>query len=92
MTVKVEHENCAYSYDDESGGLEPGESRIMDHTIGIIHELNDLGLEYNSEELAAAIHTIQTFVMVRVLHRHYPEYWSQWYKEPTETDGASRNV
>lgn len=92
MTVKIEHENCAYSYGDETGGLEPAEKRIMDLSVDLIQGLYDLGLEYNKEELVAAIHTIQHFVMISVLHRHYPAYWSQWFKEPTESDGASRNV
>lgn len=43
--------------------------------------LNDWHLRANVEELASAMHTLQSFVKQRVLHRIDPEYWSNWYED-----------
>lgn len=59
--------------------LSPAEQEIMDHIQAVIKGLQDLGLSCNEGELAQAIHSLQMFIMVRVLNRLDP-YWSDWYE------------
>lgn len=58
------------------------EQDALDKILAAMHAIQKLGpegLKYNSEELAAAIHVLQAFVKQHVLHRLFPDEWSQWY-------------
>lgn len=55
------------------------EQAILDHILAAHNGLLDLGLNCNQTELAAATHTLQMFVMVRILSRLDSDYWSDWY-------------
>lgn len=58
----------------------PEEQDVLDHILAAMRGIQDLGLDCNESELAHAVHTLQGFVMVRVLNRLDPEYWSDWYE------------
>lgn len=62
------------------------EQRIIDHIDAAAEGIVNLGngLAANGQELASALHTLQMFVMMSVLHRASPEEWSNWY-DPIET-------
>lgn len=37
-------------------------------------------LQHNKEELAAAVHVIQGFIVQHMLNRLEPENWGSWYR------------
>ncbi len=57
------------------------EQKVMDLITEAYAGILDLngGLQANQAELAQAIHTLQMFVMMSVLHRSAPDEWSNWY-------------
>lgn len=60
--------------------LTDAEQEVMDHIGAAMKGIQKLGLSCNETELAQAVHSLQIFVMVRVLNRIDPEYWGDWYE------------
>lgn len=61
------------------GFMTDEEQEIMDHIHAAMYGIKDLGLNCNENELTHAVHSLQMFVMIRVLNRDNP-YWSNWYE------------
>lgn len=66
---------------------------ILD-AFAAIKQIGDDKLRYNNEELAEAIHVLQSFVKQHVLHRLDPEWYGQWWYTDEEwgalPDGQKR--
>lgn len=62
-----------------------GEEHAYEMILGSMHAIMNLDgqkLAYNTEELAEAIHVLQSFVNQHVLHRLDPDYYSAWWEDP----------
>lgn len=69
-----------YHYFMKSKLTTPEEQDVLDHILAAMRGIQDLGLNCNEAELSRAVHTLQGFVMVRMLNRLDPDYWSDWYE------------
>jgi len=56
------------------------EQEIMDHITAAFNGIVKLGLTYNKDQLAIGTHMMQQCIQQRVLHRWYPDVWSNWYE------------
>lgn len=61
--------------------LNSEEQQIMDQINAAYQGILKLGLSHNIEELTAAVHTTQQFVIQHMLYRLNPENWSNWYEK-----------
>lgn len=59
--------------------LTEAEERVLDAVAEAYEGLRAMGLNYNIEEIVAAVHTLQNCVQQHVLHRVFPEAWSDWF-------------
>ena len=56
------------------------EKEINANLMDVQDAIYDMGLKYNQVELSSAIHTIQFFIIKRMLQREDPTgYFSDWY-------------
>lgn len=54
---------------------------ILD-AMGAIQNMDDRDrLKYNCDELAQAVHVLQSFVKQHVLHRLDPDNWLDWWSD-----------
>lgn len=61
--------------------LSEDEKRIMDYVKHVHNQITAVwGLSANTEELTAAIHVIQLFIIQHVLAREAPKEFNNWYK------------
>lgn len=63
------------------GLLNEDEQRVMDQTSEVYNAIVGWGLQANGEELAAAIHAVQGFIVHRAVQRLEPEVWSPWFSD-----------
>lgn len=58
------------------------EREVMDHILAAYNGIREFGpgLSANSTELTQAVHTLQGFVIQRMLARVAPDVWGDWYQ------------
>jgi hypothetical protein len=61
--------------------LDAEEQLVMDHILEAMDGIQRLGLKTNQNELAAAVHVLQGFVIQHMLQRLAPGHWGAWYRE-----------
>ncbi len=64
---------------EPQSGLTEEEYDIHRHILAAYNGILDLNLTANPDELVSAVHVLQHFLMLRVLHREHPEFWGNWY-------------
>ena len=55
------------------------EQEALNHILDAMAIIHSWGLSANSQELTAAVHTLQGFVIAHMLHRVEPSLWSNWF-------------
>lgn len=65
------------------------ERKVMDHILAAYNGIQEFGggLSANSSELSTAVHTLQGFVIQRMLSRADPKTWGDWYQGGEAQDG-----
>lgn len=66
-------------------GMTHEEEDVMAHINAAYAGILGLGLDYNEDELAQAIHVLQGFLKQRVLNRIYGDGWADWFNGPRST-------
>lgn len=59
--------------------LNDEEEEVMMLLLGVYERIVDWGLGANQYELAAAVHTIQGFIVQHMLNRLAPDAWQDWF-------------
>lgn len=70
----------------------PGEERLGKSILAVMEAMNSVDergvLIYNVEEYIAAIHILQSFLKQHIVHRLFPDEFSDWWEE---RDGKKGN-
>jgi hypothetical protein len=67
--------------------LDPEERQVMDALMTVMRTITRWGLRANVNEMMAAIHVLQGFVVQHMLQRIEPEQWSRWFTDAAPKKG-----
>ena len=59
--------------------LDEREAELLRKLDEVMGGIKDWGLVANHDELGAAVHVLQGFIIQHMLHRVAPEHWNSWY-------------